>query len=107
MAPRRIGLEAAGQDLAGMVIRSEDEALENVGGPPSVRRGIVLEEFAGSGCFPPTPRFRSWRVLADQLGIVLLNVLGHRRAGAGEIKAAAELIGDEGIVERSGEGGFP
>jgi len=34
---------------------------------------------------------------------LLLNVLRHGGTGAGEIKPAAELIGDEGIVERLGQ----
>ena len=80
MTPGGIGLEAGGHDFACMIIGGEDQRLERLGGPPSMRGRIVLEEFAGGGGFPPAPRFGAWRVLADPLGIMLLNVLSDRGA---------------------------
>ena len=87
-----------------MIIGSKDEALERVGGPPPVRGRIVLEEFADGRRFPASSRFRTWSLLADEQRVMLLNVLSEGGAGADEIKAAAELIGDERIVEGLGQG---
>lgn len=80
VTPGGIGLKAGGHDFACMIIGGEDQRLESVSGPPSMRGRIVLEEFASGGGFPPAPRFGAWRALADQLGIMLLNVLSHRGA---------------------------
>lgn len=80
VTPSGIGLKAGGHDLACMIIGSEEQRLERVSGPPLMRGRIMLEEFASGGGFPPAPRFGAWRVLADQLGIMLLNVLSHRGA---------------------------
>lgn len=101
--PGGIGCKAASEDLSAMIIGGEDEALERVGRPPSVRGRIVLEEFADGSGFPASPRFRTGSPLADEPGIMLLDVLSDGRAGADEIKAAAELIGNEGIVKRLGQ----
>lgn len=102
VTPSGVGFKAGGHDFSCMIICGEDEVLERGGGPPLVRGGIVLEEFARGGRFPAAPGFGAWSCLADQRGIVLLNVLSYRRARAMETKAAAELIGDKGIVEGSG-----
>lgn len=100
VTPSGIGVKAAGQDFARMIISGEDEVLEAIAGPPLVWGGIVLKEFADGGRLPTAARLGAGSALGDQLGVMLLDVLRYRGTGAVEIKAVAELIGDERIIER-------
>ena len=99
---RFAGHEAAGNDLAGVVIKGEQEDGFARSGPPVVRGGVVLPEFADGAGLPA----------AAGLGAGL----GHRRGEGGQmqaapcgdggaravkIKAARDFIGEQGEVERA------
>lgn len=103
VAPGRVGIETTGHDAPGVVIGGEDQCLQLRSGPPLVRRGIVLIEFSDGRALPASARFGARRVLSDEGWIMLLDVIGDSGAGALELEAPFQLLGDEGVVERPGK----
>lgn len=103
VTPGRVAIEGGGDEFAAVIIGGKDEVLACGGRPPLVRRGVMLKEFADGGALPTAARFGTGRLLADQQRIVLLDVLGDRCSGPGEIKTAAELVGDKRVVKRLGD----
>ena len=49
VAPGGVLVKDGGEDFARVIICGEDEVLEMGAGPPLVRRGVVLPEFADAG----------------------------------------------------------
>jgi len=104
VVPGGIGVEAAGDNFAGVIIRGENEILQSRAGPPLVGRGIVLPEFTNGGGFPAAAGFRAWRAVENELWKMFLKELAERGAGAAEAKTALQLLSQESIIERSGQG---
>ena len=103
VTPGGVGVKTTRHNLPGMIIGRQNKRLREGSGPPLMGRGIVLEEFPNGGGFPAAARFGTRSQLGYQQRVMLLHMLGHRRAGANKGKAAAELIREKGVIERSGE----
>jgi hypothetical protein len=100
MAPGGVaGHEGAGDDLAGVIVGGEDEGGIGWGRPPRMGRGVMLPEFADGGALPTPAGFGAGILLGHELREVLANIRGHGRAGAVEVEAGGQLIGQEGEVE--------
>jgi len=98
MLPSGVGSKGSGHNASRVVIECENEHLESGTGPPSMRGGIMLVEFANPGALPAAPRFgaagqgrnQSWKTLPD--------ISGHRSSRAAKIKAPRQLISQQGKV---------
>jgi hypothetical protein len=93
------GHEGAGDDFAGMIVGGQDEGGIDLSGPPGMRGGIVLPEFADVGALPAAAGLGAGRLRGDVLGEVLLDVMGDGRARTVEVQAASQFVGQEGVVE--------
>lgn len=51
------GHERAAQDFAGVIVQGQNECGIVIGGPPGMRRGIMLPEFADGGALPAAAGF--------------------------------------------------
>jgi len=60
----------------------------------------VLPEFAHGGRLPAAARFGPRSLGSDPLREMLANVIGHRGAGAMEVEALGQFVGQQGKVER-------
>ena len=94
--------EGAGDDFAGMIVEGENEDGLGGGGPPVVRGRIVLPKFADGAGLPAAARFGAWLWGGcGESGQMLAAPRGDGGAGAMEVEAAGEFIGEEGEVERA------
>jgi len=84
----------ASNDLSGMVIDGQDEALKLIA-PPAMRRGIMLEEFADGGALPTTPWLGAARHRRKRLWEMSPNGPGNGGARADKIKAPGQFVGKE------------
>lgn len=92
--------ENTAEDFAGMIVDGENEALHFLGLPPTVRRGIMLEEFADGSALPAAPRFGAPLGNGDQLRKMKPDGVGDRRPRAREAEAPRHLIGQESEIRR-------
>lgn len=93
------GHEGSAKDFAGMIIQSKNERWITLGGPPWMRRRIVLPEFADGGALPSPPRFGAAFQGGDQMRKLLADIGGHGCAGAFEAKATLQFVSQQGEVE--------
>jgi hypothetical protein len=94
------GHEGAAQDFAGVIVEGEDEGGIMVGGPPRVRGGVMLPEFADGRALPAAAGLGATFERGPPLGKVLAHVSGDGGRGAGEVKLAGQLVRQEREVER-------
>ena len=92
--------KGAGEGFAGVIVEGEEEHGVMIGGPPGMRRGVVLPEFADGPGLPAAAGFGAAFGCGNLLGEVLTDVGGDGGAGAVEVMAAGQFIGQEGEVER-------
>lgn len=92
--------EGAGDDFAGVIIQGEDEHRIMVGGPPSMGRTVVLPEFADGAGLPAAARFGAGFGRGGLKGKMLADVSRDGGAGAAEVMAASQFVGQEGKIER-------
>ena len=92
--------EGAGDHFAGVIVEGEEEHGVMVGGPPGVRRGVVLPEFADGAGLPAAAGLGAAFGRGHLLGEMLADIGGHGGAGAVEVMAAGQFVGQEGEVER-------
>ena len=93
------GHEGAAEDFAGVVVQRQEEAGVVLGGPPGMRRGIVLPEFADSGALPAAAGLGAAGERRHELGEVLANIGRDGGAGTREVEPAGQFVGQEGEVE--------
>lgn len=92
--------EGAGEDFARVVVDGEDEDwVSLVGGPPAVRRAVVLPHLTDGGGLPAPARFGTWSERGHVVGEVRSDIGGHSGSGAVKIKALSQFIGDEGEID--------
>jgi len=100
VAPGRVaGHQRAGDDFAGVIVGGEDEGGIGVGGPPRMRGGIVLPEFTQGGGLPAAAGLGPRVLRGDRLREMLADIIGHGGAGAVEIEALGQFVGQQGEVE--------
>lgn len=57
VTPGRIaGDERTAEDFAGVIVQGQNESGVVIGGPPWMRRGIMLPEFSDGGALPAAAR---------------------------------------------------
>ena len=101
MAPGGVaGGEGGSEDFAGVIIDGQDESGVALGGPPGMRGGIVLPEFADGGALPAAAGFGTRLLGGNQFGEMAADIIGDGGAGTVEGKAAGQFIGEQGEVER-------
>jgi len=101
MAPSGVaGGEGGGEDFTGVIIDGEDEGGVSLGGPPRMRGGIVLPEFADGGALPAAAGFGARILRGNQFWEMEAHIFGHGGAGTMEVKASGQFIGEQGEVER-------
>ena len=101
VAPRGVaGHEGASDDFAGVIVDGENQGGIEVGGPPRMRGGVVLPEFADGGALPPAAGFGPRPLCRHEPGEVLADISGHGGAGTVEVEAASQFVGQEGEVQR-------
>lgn len=93
------GGEGAAEDFTGVIINGEDEGGVWIGGPPEMRGGVVLPEFANGGTLPAAAGFGAAWQGGHLLGEMLADIGGDGRAGAVEIEPTGQFVGQEGKVE--------
>jgi hypothetical protein len=94
------GHKGGGDDFAGVIVGGEEEGGIGVGGPPGMGRSVMLPEFADGRALPAAAGFGAGPLRGDALREVRPDVRGDGGAGAEEVKAAGQFIGQEGEVER-------
>jgi hypothetical protein len=94
------GGKGGGEDFAGVIIYGEDEGGVSLSGPPRMRGGIVLPEFADGGALPAAPGFGAGLLGGNQFGEMAADIIGDGGAGTMEAKAAGQFIRKQGEVER-------
>ena len=93
------GGEGGGEDFAGVIIDGQDESGVALGGPPRMRGGIVLPEFADGGALPAAAGFGTRSLRGNQFWEMAAHIMGHGGAGTMEVKASGQFIGEQGEVE--------
>jgi len=83
MAPCGVaGGEGGGEDFAGVIIDGQDKSGVALGGPPRMRGGIVLPEFADGGALPAAAGFGTRLLGGNQSGEMAAHIIGDGGAGA-------------------------
>ena len=101
MTPSGItGHERAAEDFAGVVVERENECGISVGGPPGMRRGIVLPEFPKGGALPAATGFGTAWLGGQPLRKVLADISGHGCPGAVEVETTGQFVGEQSEVKR-------
>lgn len=93
------GREGAVEDFAGMIVESQQERGIGVGEPPGMGRGVVLPELADGRALPAAAGFGAAFGRGQGVREVLTDVDRNGGAGAGEVEAAGQFVGQEGEVE--------
>ena len=94
------GHEGAGEDFTGVIVGGEDQGGIRLGGPPGMGGGVVLPEFTEGGGLPAATGFGAGPLSGHELGEVRADISGHGGAGAVEVEAAGQFVGQQGEVER-------
>lgn len=94
------GHEGAGDDFTGVIIEGKDQSGVMFGGPPEMRRAVVLPEFADGPGLPATTGLGAAVGAGDPLGKMLTDIGGDGSAGTVEVQSAGQFVGQQGEVER-------
>jgi hypothetical protein len=94
------GDEGGGDDFARVIIDRQEEGRISVGGPPGMRLGVVLPEFADGGALPAATRLGTWGLRSGEAREVLADIIGDGGTGAMEVETPGQFVGQEGEVER-------
>ena len=92
--------EASGDNFAGVIVFGENQGLFLAARPPRVDGAVVLPEFADLGALPAAALARFWEAVFEEMRKVSGQVAGDGGTRAIKSKAPAELVGDQGAVER-------
>ena len=101
MAPSGVaGDEGAAQDFTGVIIQGQNQSGILFGGPPAMRRGIMLPEFSNGGALPAAAGFWTGPQGRDPIWKLLSNVSGDRGPGSFEVKATFQFVGQQREIQR-------
>lgn len=101
MVPSGVAADkGGGDDFAGMIVEGEKEHGIMVGGPPGMGRRVVLPQFANGTGLPAAAGFGAALGRGNLLGKMLANIGGDGGAGAMEVVAAGQFVGQEREIER-------
>lgn len=89
------GGEGAAEDFTGVIVQGQDEVGITFGGPPGMRRTVVLPEFADARALPAPTGFGAAFWSGNQMSEVRSGIGGDGGAGAVKIKLASQFIGQQ------------
>src|SRR5436190_890263 len=84
----------------GVIIQGQNQSGILFGGPPAMRRGIMLPEFSNGGALPAAAGFWTGPQGRDPIWKLLSNVSGDRGPGSFEVKATFQFVGQQREIQR-------
>src|SRR5207247_8950055 len=94
------GDEGAAHDCTGVISAGQKQSGILFGGPPAMRRGIMLPEFSNGGALPAAAGFWTGPQGRDPIWKLLSNVSGDRGPGSFEVKATFQFVGQQREIQR-------